>query len=196
MFLRTLKPEASDILLDVGGYPGFWVKYPQPVSRIDTLNLHLHGGWQPEKYPHHRFQRLVGDGCAMRFSDKSYDIAFSNSVIEHLETLERQKAFAAEILRVGQKIWVQTPAYECPIEPHFLTPFIHWLPIKTRMCLSRHFTVWGLVNRPTAAEIKEMVMTTRLLRRDEFASLFPDCKILTEYMFGLIPKSYIAVRSI
>ena len=67
---------------------------------------------------------MVGDGCALKFPDKSYDIAFSNSVIEHVGSWERQQAFAKDIRRVGKAIWVQTPARECLIEPHYLAPFL------------------------------------------------------------------------
>lgn len=195
LFLTKIQPHKSDVLLDVGGYPQFWLNYPQSVARIDTLNLHLHGGWHPENYPEYCFQRIVGDGCAMDFPEQSYDIVFSNSVIEHLSTLERQRAFASEILRVGKRVWVQTPAYECPIEPHFLTPFIHWLPRKLQKQLARYFSVWGLVNRPNSEQVEEMVHTTRLLNKQEFGILFPDCEIITERLWGLFPKSYIAVRT-
>lgn len=195
LFLAKIQPQKSDALLDVGGYPQFWLKYPQTVSRIDILNLHLQGGWHPENYPDYSFRRVIGDGCAMQFPDQSYDIAFSNSVIEHLSTLDRQRAFASEILRVGKRVWVQTPAYECPIEPHFLTPFIHWLPSKLQKQLARHFSVWGLVNRPNSEQVNEMVNTTRLLTKQEFCILFPGCEIITERLWGLFPKSYIAVRN-
>jgi hypothetical protein len=131
----------------------------------------------------------------MQFPDQSYDIAFSNSVIEHLSTLDRQRAFASEILRVGKRVWVQTPAYECPIEPHFLTPFIHWLPNKLQKQLARHLSVWGLVNRPSSKQVHEMVNTTRLLNKQEFCILFPGCEIITERLLGIFPKSYIAVRA-
>ena len=40
---------------------------------------------------------------------------------------------------------------EFPIEPHVLTPFIHWLPRKLQARLLRNFTVWGLMTRPDAA---------------------------------------------
>jgi len=194
LFLAKIRPRPTDILLDVGGYPHFWLQYPPIAARIDTLNLHLQGGWHPEEFPNYSFDRIVGDGCAMSFADKSYDIAFSNSVIEHLGSPESQAAFASEIMRVGRKIWVQTPAFECPIEPHYLTPFVHWLPVYLRRKIARNFTVWGLTNRPSLAQINEMVDTTRLLSKKEFTNLFPDCLILTEYMLGFIPKSYIAYR--
>jgi hypothetical protein len=192
-FLRILQPSADDVLLDVGGYPAFWTAQAQPVQRIDTLNLHS-VAWAPEQAPQHRIRTLIGDGCALEMPDRMYAIGFSNSVIEHLGSWERQERFAAEIRRVADAVWVQTPAFECPFEPHFMAPFIHYLPASWRKKLARWATPWGWIARPTREEVAVMVETTRLLRRSEMQRLFPDCEILTERLFWLLPKSYIAVR--
>ena len=192
-FLQLLNPSPSDTLLDVGGYPGFWTSQPQPVKQIDALNVH-EVSWTNTHAPSHSIGMLVGDGCSLSMSDKSYDIGFSNSVIEHVGSWERQQRFASEIRRVARKIWVQTPAYECPIEPHYLTPFVHYLPRYCQRHMLRWCTLWGWIQRPKQAEIDLMVDTTRLLSKSEMRQLFPDCRILTERMLWIIPKSYIAIR--
>jgi hypothetical protein len=64
-------------------------------------------------------------------------------MIEHLYTSENQAQAAREAMRVGKKLWIQTPNRWFPIEPHFLTPFVHWLPEEARKRLVRNFTVWG-----------------------------------------------------
>ena len=107
---------------------------------------------------------------------------------------ERQQRFAANIRRVANALWVQTPAYRCPLEPHYLTPFVHYLPRPLQRRLLRWGTVWGWIQRPTRAEVDFMVETTRLLRKSEMRQLFPDCQIITERLLWLIPKSYIAIR--
>lgn len=192
-FINKIAPAKSDILLDVGGYPAFWIEKPQLVARIDSLNVHS-VAWDATSAPDHRIHVLTGDGCNLPMRDRSYDIGFSNSVIEHVGSWENQKLFAQEIRRVSKKLWIQTPAYECPLEPHFLTPFIHYLAPTTRKRFARWFTVWGWLTRPTEDQINTMVETTRLLRRAEMMELFPDCEILTEFLFLRIPKSYVAVR--
>src|ERR1044071_1612683 len=108
LFLRLLQPAPSDTLLDVGGYPAFWAAQPQPVRRIDTLNID-EVRWSPDCAPNHQIRSMVGDGCALTMTARSYDIAFSNSVIEHVGSWERQRQFASEIRRVGNALWVQTP---------------------------------------------------------------------------------------
>ncbi|MDQ6630470.1 MAG: class I SAM-dependent methyltransferase [Verrucomicrobiota bacterium] len=126
--------------------------------------------------------------------DQSYDIGFSNSVIEHVGSWESQQQFASEIRRVAKALWVQTPAYECPIEPHYMTPFVHYLPNSLQKKILRWCTVRGWIERPSQQQVDFMVDTTRLLRKSEMQQLFPDCEIITEHMLWVIPKSYIAIR--
>jgi len=61
------------------------------------------------------------------FADGSFDLAYCNSVIEHVP-VARRAAFAAELRRVARGWYVQTPARSFPIEPHSLLPGAHWLP--------------------------------------------------------------------
>lgn len=193
VFLRLLTPSSSDLLLDVGGYPGFWTSRPQFVERIDSLNIH-EVSWRNDYAPNHNIRILLGDGCSLAIPDESYDIGFSNSVIEHVGSWDRQQQFASEIRRVARSLWVETPAYECPIEPHYLTPFIHYLPHSFQKKILRWCTLWGWIERPSQEQIESVVETTRLLRRSEMQQLFPDCEIVTEYILWTIPKSYIAFR--
>jgi hypothetical protein len=193
LFLECVKPSAADMLLDLGGDPGFWTSQPQFAKRIDTLNVHGFP-WNAADFPRHHIKILMGNGCSLTMLDQSYDIGFSNSVIEHVGSWEQQQQFASEIRRVAKALWVQTPAYECPIEPHYMTPFIHYLPRSFQKKILRWATLWGWLQRPTCTQINQMVETTRLLRKSEMLKLFPDCKIMTERLFWVVPKSYIAFR--
>lgn len=96
------------------------------------------------------------------------------------------------MIRVGKKIYVQTPAREAFIEPHLITPFIHWLPPKIQRKLMRNFTVWGLITRPTQEYIDNFLNERRLLKYGEMKMLFPNSVILKEKFFGMT-KSYIAI---
>lgn len=193
LFVEKLKPTLTDKLVDVGGYPQFWTSSPPLLGSIDCINLHKHP-WEQDSFPEYHIQTLIGNGCNLEITSGSYDIAFSNSVIEHVGTWEDQIAFAKEVRRVGGALWVQTPAYECPIEPHYLAPFIHWLPKSVQRRALRYFSPWGLIAKPTCTDIDFMVDTTRLLRRREMVELFPDCVIHTERLMGIVPKSYVAIR--
>ncbi len=119
----------------------------------------------------------------------AYDIVYSNSVIEHVGTWEDQLAFANEALRVGRSLW--TPAYSCPVEPHYLGLFSHWFPASWHVRIARWTSGVGLTG---AADLQSIASTTRLLTMKEFRILFPDCEIWTERLFVLFPKSFVALR--
>lgn len=193
LFLETIAPRPTDRLLDVGGYPWFWEAAPQIVARIDTLNV-APVDWSSATAPANEIRILVGNGCKLDFPDQAYDIAYSNSVIEHVGSWAEQQAFAAELRRVGRAVWCQTPARECFLEPHYLTPFVHWLPRAVQKRVVRWCTVWGWLTRPDRAEVERMVDEIRLLSLAEMRTLFPDCEIRRERLLGVFVKSYVAVR--
>lgn len=138
------------------------------------------------------FRLVIGDGRAIPFRDGSFDVVFSNSVIEHLRDFESQCAFAAEIARVGKRYWVQTPNRWFFIEPHLLAPFIHFLPASWRKRLLRSFTVWGILTRPSTEYCEEFVREVRLLSAGEMRALFAGATIVREKVLG-VTKSLIAV---
>lgn len=137
---------------------------------------------------------LSGDARNLQFAEGSYDIVFSNSVIEHVGNLGDQEAFAREARRVGRKLWIQTPARECPVEPHYLALFVHWFPAGWHVPLARWTGVRGMTGAASLDELKSIADHTRLLNKTEFSRLFPDCEIWTERLFWVFPKSYVAIR--
>jgi hypothetical protein len=188
-------PKADQLsVLDVGGFPAFWETQSVKFCRMTCLNIH------EDLARHHRelgypLEMVMGDGCKLDYPDGAFDLAFSNSVIEHVGTWDQQVAFANEQRRVGSALWIQTPAWEFPIEPHYIAPFIHYLPRSVQRRVIRWFTVWGWLHKPTQKEVNESVAFTKLLSYSEMKRLFPDCVILVERVLGIFPKSYIAFRS-
>jgi SAM-dependent methyltransferase len=114
------------------------------------------------------------------FDDGAFDLAYSSSVIEHVER-ERRAAFAGEVRRVARGFFVQTPAQSFPIEPHALLPFAHWLAPTLRR------PYWRLGAAGAWEDIQ-------LLRRAELAALLGE-PILAERYAGLV-KSWIALRPV
>lgn len=187
-FLATLRPQPGESLLDIGGTAGFWAGSGLS-ARLTLLNRdEALAGSIPAKV-----QFVQGDGCALPFADHAFDVVFSNSVIEHVGTWERQQAFAREARRCGRRLWIQTPAREFFIEPHLIAPFFHWLPRPWQRRLMRHFTLRGWIERPDQAAVDAFMDEVRLLTLSEMRTLFPDCTILRERFIGLT-KSYIAFR--
>ena len=190
-FLGTFNVRAETRILDVGGLPRFWEGIPIQ-SRITILNTAPLDDFESSfLMPNQEF--VLGDGTRIDCDDEEFDILFSNSVIEHLGTFATQQAFAREARRAGKGYWVQTPARECLIEPHYFTLFVHWMPKDTQRKLLKNFSLWGLLGRPKPEIIELVLAELRLLSRGEFESLFSDGEIWTERLFGW-PKSYTAYR--
>ena len=188
-FLRIFSPTPSMRILDVGGLPRAWQGVPIQ-SEITILNIEPLDDYEGSfLQPNHN--AFVGDGTRLPFADRSFDLVFSNSVIEHLGTWERQQAFAAEARRVGQGYWVQTPGKEFPVEPHYFGPFVHWFSKPVQKRLLRNFTLWGLLGRPTDEILDQVLAELRLLTYREFRHLFQGAQMWVERVAGL-PKSYTA----
>jgi hypothetical protein len=176
-------------ILDVGGSPvnaETW-DYLEIQPKITILNI----GPRPDVLPD-RFEYIDEDARKMSFDTKSFDLCFSNSVIEHVGTWEDQQLVADEIRRVGRSYYVQTPNFDFFIEPHFIAPFIHWLPPGVRRRLVRYFSLWGLTTRPAQEEIDRLVSETVLLTKRQMKTLFPEANFLPEKVLGM-QKSLIAV---
>lgn len=182
----------STRILDVGGTPSNWLLL-DVRPRVTLLNMPRA---REEAWP--GFTLVAADGCQLPFGNQSFDIVFSNSVIEHVGSPEAQRRFASEIQRVARRYWVQTPNRWFPLEPHLLTPFLHYLPRAWQAPLARRWTVWDAVERPTpdrrAFYIEHYLRDIRLLAASDMAALFPGACIRRERSLGLT-KSLIAVKN-
>jgi hypothetical protein len=176
-------------ILDVGGTNAFWENRGwagRADIRILTLNL------TAEEQRHENIEALAGDATNLsRFGDGSFDVVFSNSVIEHLSTLENQRRMASEVQRVGRCFWIQTPNFWFPMEPHFHVPGWQWMPLGLRVAILQRRRCGWLGPCPEKARATELVEEVRLLRGSELKALFPGASLLPERFCGLI-KSWVA----
>jgi hypothetical protein len=179
---RRLPIRRGASVLDLGGQASIWRDAPGPL-RITVLNLP--GTELTPEAGEHCFSYVEGDACDVSgMRDQSYDIVFSNSVIEHVGAEDRQDAFAHEVRRLGKAYWVQTPARWFPIEAHTGMPFWWFYPDAMR---ERIVSRW----HATLPEWADSVSETRLLTRERMQALFPEAQIFVESVLG-IPKSYVA----
>jgi SAM-dependent methyltransferase len=190
-FARTFAVTNETRILDVGGTPFNWSLLDvQP--RVTIVNMP-----RAREAFDAQFRSVFADGRALPFPDRSFDIVFSNSVIEHVGDAESQRQFANEIARVGRSYWVQTPNRRFPVEPHLLTPILHFLPAALQRRIARKFTVWALIERPSPDRwefyIEHYLRDIRLLNAAAMRRLFPGARIVRERLGGLT-KSLIAVR--
>ena len=191
-FLQLLERVPRPVtVLDIGGTQNFWevMNYVNlDQFQITLLNVHH------VKTKFYNFSSIIGDATNLTgISDKSFDVVFSNSVIEHVGTYQQQQDMAREIQRVGKRYFVQTPNYYFPIEPHFLFPGFQWLPLSWRAYLLSHFNLGWIKRKATIQEAKSYVTQIRLLKKNELLTLFPGANLYEEKMGGLT-KSFIVYR--
>jgi len=176
-------------ILDIGGTNEFWEHAGwagRPEVRITALNL------VAGERVHENIAPVAGDATDLReYGDGSFDIAFSNSVIEHLFTWENQVKMARESMRVGRAYWCQTPNFWFPMEPHFHFPGWQWLPEGMRVAILRRRKCGFRGPVPDPEKARTSVREVRLLGRREIRRLFPSCELGAERFAGLV-KSWTA----
>lgn len=145
---------------------------------------------------------VLSESGRLPFPDRYFDVVYCSSVIEHVtipkdelwsmtnarvfrtRAAAHQRAFAAEIRRVAQAYFVQTPNRAFPIESHT------WLPLVGYLSRPLLVPMLRLTNR---IWIKRTSPDWNLLGRDDVAGLFPDAEIVPETAFCLT-KSWMAIR--
>ncbi len=179
------------VVLDVGGRPDYWGNVGLGrIARIELVNssqAELDRGMAGAEGG--LFHPRVGD--ARDLSDHatgSVDLVHSNSVIEHVGGWSDMRAMADEMMRVGRAGWVQTPAWEFPVEPHFRAPFLHWFgaPLRARMLSLSVEKRYRRMDRDKRRRRVEMI---NLVSRAEARALFPGCALRVERV--ILAKSYV-----
>jgi SAM-dependent methyltransferase len=172
LFLDEIRPTEATTVLDIGvdevgfgeagGHSGcathnfFEELYPWR-DRITGVGLHDGAGFR-SRYPEIAY--VQGDGCSLPFADETFDVAFSNAVLEHVGDAERQRRFVEEAVRVSRRVFLTTPNRWFPIEVHTRLPLVHWLPEQ-----GAH-RAYDLARKPWAKD-------NRLLGPAELRALFP-----------------------
>jgi len=181
-------------VVDLGGTVDTWLRAPVRPAQVTVINL-----FEPGLSDDPRLVPVVGDACdaakalAQAGCEVEYDLAFSNSLIEHIGGHARRQALAEQILALAPHHWVQTPYRYFPIEPHWLFPLMQFLPVVARRAIAYR---WPLAHtRPESrAQAETEVLWTELISMTEFRGYFPDSQIKRE-RFGGLTKSIIAVAS-
>lgn len=176
-------------ILDIGGEQLFWqlMEFHHPSEcQVTLVNLYSTEVTLPN------FSAIVGDATRLAmFADGTFDVVFSNSVIEHVGRYADQQAMAREVHRLGRSYFIQTPNCHFPIEPHFVFPFFQFLPLRLQIALTRRFNLGWYQRMPTDAAARDLIRSHRLLTRKEMQALFPQAHLYEETILGLT-KSFIA----
>jgi hypothetical protein len=191
LLLGLIPSEATRFrMLDIGGTSWSWrhlgVTLPSFVE-VTLLNLSAEPAPMPPG-----FQSVVGDARRMpEIGTASFDLVFSNSVIEHVGTLFDQMAMAAEVQRVARGYFVQTPYRHFPVEPHFLVPAWQYLPVWLRRRLLARRDLGWMKRAADPLRAQAEVEQVRLLDQREMRLLFPGGELWREKI-GPLVKSLVA----
>lgn len=190
-FERLVSPLPRPLrILDVGGTNEFWENRGW-AGRADVQIFSINLDAEPQI--HENIHPLTGDATDLsKFADKSFDVVFSNSVIEHLFTLDNQRKMAAEVQRVSKAFWVQTPNFWFPVEPHFHVPGWQWLPLGLRVSMIRRWRCGWRGPYPERELANRYVQEIRLLSRRELQAMFPGSLVAPERI-GPFVKSWIVI---
>ena len=170
-------------IIDIGGTKAYWSIIPMDFLKERKVHIHLVNlpGSLPLQENTEVFTFQHGNGCNLsNIEDKSFHLAHSNSVIEHVGSWENKVRFSLEIQRIAEKYYLQTPNYWFPFEPHFVTPFFHWLPESVRIKLVQHFNLGWFSKTKDYDAAKAIVESCSLLSVKELRRLFPNATLCRE----------------
>jgi hypothetical protein len=191
-------PDLADLhVIDLGGRSGTWLDLPVHPRSVTLVNLEDTGDSESADSSSSSsapwITAVQADVCALPadLATRRWDLAFSNSVIEHLGGHARRVDFVDTASSIAERLWIQTPYRYFPLEPHWLFPGMQFLPDRSRATIAAR---WPLAwSRPEGRDAVGQVLDVELLSVTALRYYLPDATILRERVLGL-PKSLIAVR--
>ena len=129
-FIRYCAPRPDETILDIGvsdvvndAANMLERKYPHSV-RITALGLGEGTDFRAA-FPSVAYRRIEPNR-PLPFADKSFAIATSNAVLEHVGSASAQTFFVAELMRVAGRVFITVPNRYFPVEHHTAIPLLHW----------------------------------------------------------------------
>lgn len=190
----TVQKQGRFRIVDLGGTAEHWLSVRDiwgslPVS-ITIVNR------IPQAPDNEALSFTAGDVRDLSaLSSKSFDLVYSNSVIEHVGEWEDMQKMAAEVERLADRHHIQTPNFWFPVDPHYRSLMFHWLPdnAKARMLMRR-----GRGHHPQQPDYLaafQDLRSVRMLDSSMMSVLFPRSTIRRERFLGMT-KSLIAERGL
>jgi hypothetical protein len=129
-FLAYCAPRPDDAVLDIGvsdvvndAANMLERSYPHP-GRITALGIGDGREFQVA-FPAVGYRRIAPNQ-PLPFADKSFAIATSNAVLEHVGSPAAQALFVRESIRVARKVFITVPHRYFPVEHHTAIPLLHY----------------------------------------------------------------------
>jgi len=187
--IHTHVPELSEMkVLDLGGTTTWWARAPVRPRHVTIVNLEAHeeeASW---------LTSVVGDACHANelVAGQSFDLVFSNSLIEHVGGHSARSALARVIRSLAPRYLVQTPYRYFPVEPHWVFPGMQFLPLPVGRRIALRWPLGHTRGWDEPQALNE-VMSTELIGATEMRTYFPDGQLYWERFLG-IPKSMTVIR--
>jgi hypothetical protein len=174
-------------VVDFGGTAWWWDRAPVHPRHVTVINLAEPESTRPW------VTYIQGDACIgdQLLDGQVFDLAFSNSLIEHVGGHQPRSALATVIVKSAPRYFVQTPYRYFPIEPHWMFPGFQFLPVSIRSWLAPRWPLGHTYGWP-AIQAADEVMGTELISSTDMRRYFPDSRLAYEKFLGL-RKSMIAI---
>ena len=193
LFLDTLSPAAHETILDVGVTDSqvAWANHLEAsyahrdrITAVAVEELHEFKRAFPD------VRTVFGDGCDLPFADGTFDIVYSNAVIEHVGDRARQRQLLAEAFRVASRaVFVTTPSKWFPVDPHTMIPLLHLGPRRVAAAVwrrtgSAHYADPADLNLLSARELRRLAQSAGLtgfvLRRQRLFGMTSNLVLIVE----------------
>jgi hypothetical protein len=149
LFFDVMQPGPDDRVLDVGvsdevAFESNMLEQLFPYPHNLTCASLTNGQAIERAYPGITHQQITPHE-ALPFADNSFDIVYSNAVLEHAGNRDQQRFFLNELCRVARRRFVVVPNPLFPVEHHTGLPLVNYLPARLfRLLLRRtRYTFWS-----------------------------------------------------
>lgn len=191
LFFSAMRPQLNWRILDIGCGEKFRSPWLMEFPKVVGLDI--------REIREHCYSSFVrADAARLPFADGAFDLVFSNSLIEHLPTLDHQRQFADEVRRVSRHYWVQTPNFNFPVDPHYMIPFFQHLPRRLQKPIAYKLSgSWILLGYYITCgwniQGEYEFHTVYGLTPRSLQGLFPDAQIIKQRFLSM-PQSIVAAR--
>ena len=151
---EIFKLKGSVNIIDLGGTESFWniidteflIVHKVKITLINLINYKI----KNKKV----FSQINQDFFECKFKNNSFDLSFSNSVIEHIGDTKKLISFCNLHKNLSKYYYLQTPNKYFFIEPHFMFPFFNFLPKIFQLFLISNFNIGNFEKNNTEYAIK------------------------------------------
>jgi ubiquinone/menaquinone biosynthesis C-methylase UbiE len=137
------------------GYDAFGVDISWEKAKFHTLRV------QRKNYPKFWIERFILSwGENLPFKSESFDLVYSNQVIEHVKDPEKCISEIFRVLKKGGILYIRAPDYKSSFfEPHYR---VLWFPFLNKRIAKIYI---GLLNKPSAGlEFINFIGTKKLIK--------------------------------